>query len=114
HKPQLSDGWTVVRCLGGFETAAIMGAMAMTAELGGMFLVDGYTCSAALLALKTLYPSITDYAQFTNQSAYSAHHIIMNHLGQRPLLNLRLGLGEGTGSLLAWPLIVAAINWLRD
>jgi len=105
HSDQLTNGWEVIRHLGGFEIAAIMGAMAVTAELGGMFLVDGFACSAALLALHDMYPNITDYAQFSHQSSHTAQHAIMKHLGQRPLLNLRLGLGEGTGSVLAWPLI---------
>ncbi len=114
HQEELTDAWSVVRLVGGFEIAAIMGAMAITAELGGLFLVDGFACSAALLALSKIYPNITDYAQFTNQSSHAAQHAIMNYLGQRPLLNLNLGIGEGTGSVLAWPLIVAAVSWLRS
>ncbi|WP_320822379.1 nicotinate-nucleotide--dimethylbenzimidazole phosphoribosyltransferase [Reinekea sp.] len=113
HRHQLSDGWSVARHLGGFEIAAIMGAMAITAELGGMFLVDGFACSAALLALHRLYPNILDYAQFSHQSCHIAQHAIMKHLGQRALLNLNLGLGEGTGSVLAWPLVVSAVDCLN-
>jgi len=113
HQSQLSDGWSIVQHLGGFEIAAIMGAMSITAELGGLFLVDGFACSAAILALSTMYPDIVDYAQFTHQSSHSAQHLIMKHLQQRPLLNLNLALGEGTGSVLSWPLIVSAVNCLK-
>jgi len=112
HRHHLTDGWAAVRLLGGFEIAAIMGAMALTAELGGMFLVDGFACSAALLALHSLYPNIIDYAQFSHQSSHIAQHAIMKHLDQRPLLNLNLGLGEGTGSVLAWPLVISAVSCL--
>ena len=113
HRHQLTDGWATVRHLGGFEIAAIMGAMAITAELGGMFLVDGFACSAALLALHSLYPHVIEYAQFSHQSSHIAQHAIMKHLGQRPLLNLNMGLGEGTGSVLAWPLVISAVNCLN-
>ena len=114
HREHLSDGWQIVQHLGGFEIAAIMGAMAATAELGGMFLVDGYACSAAMLALHSIYPNVIDYAQFAHQSSHTAQHAIMKHLHERPLLNLHLALGEGTGSVLAWPLIVSAVNCLKQ
>lgn len=113
HRQQLTDSWKIVQHLGGYEIAAIMGAMAVTAELGGMFLVDGFACSAAMLALHAAYPNITDYAQFSHQSSHTAQHIIMKHLNQRPLLNLNLALGEGTGSVLAWPLIISAVDCLK-
>ncbi|MDX1341891.1 MAG: nicotinate-nucleotide--dimethylbenzimidazole phosphoribosyltransferase [Reinekea sp.] len=113
HREHLTDGWRIVQYLGGLEIAAIMGAMASTAELGGMFLVDGFACSAAMLALHSMYPNITDYAQFTHQSSHTAQHAIMKSLGERPLLNLHLALGEGTGSVLTWPLIVSAVDFLQ-
>ncbi|TCS35926.1 nicotinate-nucleotide--dimethylbenzimidazole phosphoribosyltransferase [Reinekea marinisedimentorum] len=114
HSDQLTDAWQIVRHLGGFETATIMGAMLVTAELGGTFLVDGFACSAALLALHSLYPNIVDYAIFTHQSAYGGQQIIMKHLNQRPLLNLSLSSGEGSGSVLAWPLITSVVTSLQD
>ena len=114
HRSDLSDGWSVARILGGFEIAAIMGAMAMTAELGGLFLVDGFACSAALLALSRVYPNVIDYALFTHQSSHLAQHSIMAHFEQRPLLSLDLALGEGTGSVLAWPLLASAVYLLRN
>lgn len=113
HKPAMTDGWQVVRAVGGFEIAAIMGAMAATAELKGMFLIDGFACSAAMLALHSEYPDILSYGQFTHQSSHTAQHAIMKHLGERPLLNLHLALGEGTGSVMAWPLIQSAVDYLR-
>ena len=114
HRAKLTDGWSVVQHVGGFEIAAIMGAMAATAELGGMFLVDGYACSAAMLALHSIYPNVSDYAQFAHQSSHTAQHAIMKHLHERPLLNLHLALGEGTGSVLAWPLVLSAVDCLKQ
>lgn len=113
HKPIMTDGWQVVRAVGGFEIAAIMGAMGATAELDGMFLIDGFACSAAFLALHSVYPEVLHYGQFAHQSSHVAQHAIMKHLGERPLLNLHLGLGEGTGSVMAWPLIQSAVDYLR-
>jgi nicotinate-nucleotide--dimethylbenzimidazole phosphoribosyltransferase len=114
HRDAIKDGYSAVQILGGFEIAAIMGAMAITAELGGLFLVDGYACSAALLALSQHYPAIIDYALFTHQSVHSGQAAICRHFKQTPLLNLGLALGEGTGSVLAWPLITAAIESLKN
>lgn len=113
HRRDMTDGWQVARCVGGLEIAAIMGAMATTAELKGMFLIDGFACSAAMLALHSVYPEIQHYGQFAHQSAHTAQNAIMKHLGERPLLNLHLGLGEGTGSVMSWPLIESAVQYLR-
>lgn len=112
HREHLDNPWSVLQHLGGIEMAAVVGAMLATAELGGLFLVDGFACSAALLVASQLYPAITDYAQFASQSAHAAQQAIMKQLGLRPLLSLNLGLGEGTGAVLAWPLIQSAVNCL--
>lgn len=112
HREQCTDGWQAVRCLGGYEIAAIMGAMCATAELGAVFLVDGFACAAALLALQSVYPDIVDYAQFSNQSCYTGQSLIMRSLNQEPLLNLQLSLGDGIGSILAWPLVCSAVEFL--
>ncbi|MFQ3231676.1 nicotinate-nucleotide--dimethylbenzimidazole phosphoribosyltransferase [Reinekea sp.] len=114
HRDSITDGYSTVEKLGGFEIAAIMGAMAITAELGGLFLVDGYACSAALLALSIHYPAIIDYALFTHQSVHAGQAAICQHFKQKPLLNLGLAIGEGTGSVLAWPLISATVICLKN
>lgn len=108
HKSELNDGWSTVKHLGGYEIAALMGAIATTAELGGLSLIDGYAGSAAVLALHNHYPQVLDYIQFTNQSAHIAQQRIMATLNQTALLNLNLGLGEGAASIMAWPLITTS------
>lgn len=113
HREQLTDGYRIARYLGGFDIVATMGAMAMTAELNGLFMVDGYGCSAALLAITKEYPDILDYAQFSHQSVHIGQIEIMKHCRMRPLLSLGLALGEGTGSVFSWPLIQTAIECLR-
>ena len=114
HRDSMIDGFSAVELVGGFEIAALMGAMAITAELGGLILVDGYACSAALLALSQQYPAVIDYALFTHQSVHAGQLAICQHFKQKPLLNLGLSVGEGTGSVLAWPLIKSAVNCLQD
>lgn len=101
--------WPVVQHLGGLEIAAIMGAMGSVAELGGCFLVDGFACTAALLALSEAYPRILDHCIFTHSSSHAAQNTVISHLGQRALLNLNLSIGEGTGSVIAWPIIQTAV-----
>lgn len=105
HRRNLTDTWEIIRILGGFEIAALMGAMLITAELGGVFLVDGYACSAALLAAHSLYPNVLEHAILSHRSAHVAQEAIVKKLGLKPLLDLNLTLGEGFGSLLAWPMI---------
>ena len=114
HRPLLSSGETIMQHLGGFELAMMAGAMAATAELGKPFIVDGFLATAALLTVWYDHPEILDYALFSHVSAEQGHQRMLTALQVRPLLHLDLCLGEGTGAVLAWPLVQAAVAMLDE
>ncbi|RYX92618.1 MAG: nicotinate-nucleotide--dimethylbenzimidazole phosphoribosyltransferase [Comamonadaceae bacterium] len=97
---------------GGLEIAMMAGAVLGAAAARRPVLVDGFICSAAALAAVRLVPAARDYCIFTHRSAEPGHAVILNALGAEPLLDLGLRLGEGTGALLAVPMVRAAANLL--
>ncbi len=100
------DGpWDVLRELGGFELAAIAGAYLRCAQRGLPYLVDGFIASAALLVLAQARPQVLDWALFGHASAEPAHRRVLSALQARPLLDLEMRLGEGSGALMAVPLL---------
>ncbi|MGY6412045.1 MAG: nicotinate-nucleotide--dimethylbenzimidazole phosphoribosyltransferase [Alkalilacustris sp.] len=99
---------------GGFEIAMMAGAMQAAAEEGRIVLVDGFIATAAATVALARAPSIRPALVFSHRSAEAGHTALLAALGARPLLELGMRLGEGTGALLAWPLVRAAAAMLRD
>lgn len=114
HRAELNDGRSIMQHLGGLELAMMVGAMAATAELEKPFIVDGFIASAALLTLWKDQPDILDYALFSHESNEQGHRNMLRQLGVQPLLHLDLRLGEGTGAVLAWPLIQSALAFFNE
>lgn len=99
---------------GGLEIAMMTGAVLGAAAARRVVLVDGFISTAAALAAIRLVPAALDYCVFSHGSAERGHPIMLQALGVRPLLDLDLRLGEGTGAALAAPLLVAAANLLTE
>lgn len=99
---------------GGCEIAMMTGAMLAAAERRMVIVNDGFIVSAALLCAARIEPRVLDYAVCAHGSAEQAHARLLAALGMRPLLDLGLRLGEGTGAALAWPLLVAACGFLSE
>jgi nicotinate-nucleotide--dimethylbenzimidazole phosphoribosyltransferase len=104
----------VLATFGGFEIAMMTGAMLKAAELRKVLLIDGFIVTSALLVAARLQPAILDYCVFAHCSSENGHRLMLEKLGARPLLNLGLRLGEGTGSALVLPLLRAAANFLNE
>jgi nicotinate-nucleotide--dimethylbenzimidazole phosphoribosyltransferase len=100
--------------LGGFEIAMMAGAMLQAASERRVVLVDGFIAGAAALLARTLSPAVQDYMVFCHQGDEHGHRLLLAHLKAQPLLALDLRLGEGTGALLAWPLVQSAANFLNE
>jgi nicotinate-nucleotide--dimethylbenzimidazole phosphoribosyltransferase len=100
--------------LGGFEIAMMAGAMLQAASQRRVILVDGFIAGAAALVAKSLAPAAQDYMVFCHRSDEQGHRLLLAHLEAQPLLDLGLRLGEGTGALLAWPLLQSAANFLGE
>lgn len=99
---------------GGFEIAMIAGAMLGAAEARRVVLVDGFIATAAAAAALDIAPGIRDALVFCHLSDEAGHAVLLDGLGATPLLSLGLRLGEGTGALLALPLVRAAAAMLRE
>ena len=99
---------------GGFEIVMMAGAMIGAARTGAVVLVDGFIASVAALAAARLAPGLHDYLVFAHRSAEPGHRVVLEALDARPLLDLDMRLGEGTGALLAWPLLQCAAAMLSD
>lgn len=98
----------LLQTVGGLEIAAITAALLRCGQKGLPALVDGYICSVAALLACTLQPELRPWLIFSHQSAEPGHRHILHALDTKPLLDLGLRLGEGSGAALALPLLQAA------
>ncbi len=99
---------------GGFEIAMMAGAMLGAAAAGRVVIVDGFIAGAAALVALDAAPEARRALVFAHRSAEHGHSALLGHFGVVPLLDLDMRLGEGTGALLAWPLVRAAAAMLRE
>ena len=108
HGDHLQSPLDVLRYLGGFEIAALVGAYIRSAQLGVPVLLDGFiSTSAALLAVR-INPAVADWLLLSHQSAEPAHQLMIAALKGRPLLQLDMRLGEASGAAVAVPLLRSA------
>lgn len=114
HQQRLSDPYSLLACLGGFEIVQICGAMLAAAEQKMAIVVDGFICTAAALVAFKINPAVKDYMVFAHCSGEQGHKKMLNWLDVEPLLHLGLRLGEGTGAALSLPLIQAAVAFYND
>jgi nicotinate-nucleotide--dimethylbenzimidazole phosphoribosyltransferase len=103
----------ILAALGGFEMAMMVGAMLQAASERRVILVDGFVAGAAALVARELRPAVTDYMVFSHRSTEPGHRLMLIHLQALPLLDLEIALGEGTGALLAWPLLQSAVSLMN-
>ncbi len=99
---------------GGFEIAMMAGAMLGGARSNRPILVDGFISTAAALAALRMEPAVERTLIYAHRSAEPGHAKLLAALGARPILDLEMRLGEGTGALLAWPVLRAASAMLTD
>lgn len=109
-----TDPLDVLATFGGFEIAMMVGAYLKAAELGMVILVDGFIAGTALLVAYKLYPHVLDYCVFSHVSSEQGHQALLHQFNARPLLNLELRLGEGSGIALAYPLLQSAVAFLNE
>ncbi len=112
--PFLTNPLDILADVGGLEIAAITGGMLQARENNMIILVDGFIATAALLAAQAMNPAVLDNCIFCHQSDEAGHRLMLEFLNAKPLLDLGLRLGEGTGCALAYPLVQAAVNMLNE
>jgi len=114
RKPGPLDPVSALAAFGGYEIACIAGALIGAASAGAVVLVDGFIASAgAMCALKTR-PDAAGYTVFSHRSVEPGHRAMMQAIGANPLIDLELRLGEGTGALLAFPMLRNACAMLNE
>lgn len=99
---------------GGFEIIQMAGGMLTAFENKMLILVDGFICTVAYLIAFKINPNIKQNAVFCHCSAEKAHSELLNYLGAKPILNLDLRLGEGTGCAVAFPILKSAEAFLNE
>jgi nicotinate-nucleotide--dimethylbenzimidazole phosphoribosyltransferase len=114
HGPNPGDPMGTLAALGGLEHAALVGLILMGAVYRIPVLLDGVVSNSAALVARTLAPDSIDYAVAGHLSAEPGARIALEKLGLEPLLDLNMRLGEGTGGLLAVPLVQAAARALNE
>ncbi len=100
--------------VGGLEIAALAGATLAAAARKRVVVTDGFIATAAALAAVRMQPAAREWLFAAHRSVEPGHTVQLHALGLEPLLDLRLRLGEGTGALLALPLLEAAAAILRE
>jgi nicotinate-nucleotide--dimethylbenzimidazole phosphoribosyltransferase len=114
HQPAIRDLWDAMACFGGLEIAALAGAMMEAHEAGMMVLLDGFVTAVAALWAVRVSPSLKPYLLASHQSAEPGHAVVLEALGLTPLLHWQMRLGEGSGALMAYPLIHLATHVMAE
>ena len=112
NQPDPGDALDVLAKLGGFEIAGIAGVILGAASMRKPVLIDGFISTAGALVAHRLSPHAADYMISAHQSMEQGHKKALETLGKKPLLDLDLRLGEGTGAALAMNLVEAAASIL--
>lgn len=110
----IKDPFDILCTLGGLEIAMIAGGMLQAAANKMVILVDGFIVTSALMAAHAINPNTLEYCIFSHQSDEQGHKLMLDYLGAKPLLNLSMRLGEGTGAAVAYPLIISAVNFFNE
>ncbi len=114
NQTSLADPLTTLAALGGFEIAGIAGLILGGAAQRVPVVVDGFISTAGALAALKLHPAVADYIFFSHQSEEAGHRVIMNAIGSKPILDLHMRLGEGTGGALAMTIISASLKMMAE
>lgn len=109
HRGRLNDGLSILSAVGGFEIAAMAGVCLAGAARRIPIMVDGYIATAAVAIAERLYPGIREHLFFGHRGAEGGHARVLELWGVRPLLDLGMRLGEGTGAALAMNLVQSAL-----
>jgi len=109
HRDSLGDGLSILGAVGGFEIAAMAGVCLAGAACRIPVMVDGYIAAAAAAVADRLSPGIRDHLFFGHRGAEGGHTRVLDLWGVRPLLDLEMRLGEGSGAALAMNLIQSAL-----
>ena len=109
HQEHLTDAAEALRRLGGLELAAMAAFMLAAAASGAAIVLDGFISTAAAACALAFAPQLRPYLFAGHLSQEPGHRILLEHLGLTPILTLSMRLGEGTGAVLAMPVLESAL-----
>jgi nicotinate-nucleotide--dimethylbenzimidazole phosphoribosyltransferase len=112
--PADSDVMTILTEFGGFEIVMMTGAYLAAAEAGITIMADGVIATSALLAAVRIEPNVLDYVIFCHKSAEAGHIVQLRALNADPILDIGMRLGEGTGAMVAFPLLCSAVAFMNE
>ncbi|MEO5377163.1 MAG: nicotinate-nucleotide--dimethylbenzimidazole phosphoribosyltransferase [Magnetococcus sp. DMHC-6] len=105
HRGSLGDPLAVLSAMGGFEIAALVGAYIAAGQVGIPVVVDGFIAGSAALVAIGLQPELKNWFFYAHQSVEPGHRIVFAKLDERPLLDLNMRLGEGSGAAVVLPIL---------
>jgi nicotinate-nucleotide--dimethylbenzimidazole phosphoribosyltransferase len=108
------DPLEVLRCVGGLEIAAMTGLMLGAAQSGIAVVADGFISTAAAAIAFAIEPRVRGYLFAGHQSEEPGHRVLLEYIGLKPILSLNMRLGEGTGAVLAMPIIESAMRLYNE
>lgn len=114
HQPSREDAIDVLSKVGGLEIAGLTGLILGAAASRVPVVLDGFIAGAAALIAAGLQPRCRDYMIASHRSVERGHQVMLDYLGLKPLLDLDLRLGEGTGACLGMSLVYAAIKIMTE
>ena len=114
HRPSPEQPWALLAAVGGLEIAALAGVILEGAAQRLPVVLDGFIAGAAACAAAAIDPAVRPYLIAGHVSREPGHRLALDWLELQPLLDLDLALGEGTGAVLAVPLLRAAVRVLND
>jgi nicotinate-nucleotide--dimethylbenzimidazole phosphoribosyltransferase len=114
HDVPATDPLGALQAYGGLEHAALAGYILGGAANKVPVILDGVIAGAAALVAQAFHPSVMDYCVAGHRSAEPGHAVALKTLGLQPLVDLDLRLGEGTGAVLAYPILTCAVRALAE
>jgi nicotinate-nucleotide--dimethylbenzimidazole phosphoribosyltransferase len=114
NKPDPDDPVDVLAKVGGAEIGGIAGLCLGAASLGLPVVVDGFISTAGALIASRMSPAVSEYLFAAHNSQETGHRVMLEYMGLRPILDLDLRLGEGTGAALAMTLLDAGLKIYRE
>ncbi len=114
HQPDSGDPMAILCAVGGFEIAGIAGEILGAALHQCPVVVDGFISTAGAMIALLLEPKVRDYLILAHRSQEAGHGAMIRWIGQDPLLNLAMRLGEGTGAAIAMNLVELSTHVLND
>jgi nicotinate-nucleotide--dimethylbenzimidazole phosphoribosyltransferase len=108
------DPLAVLRSIGGLEIAAMTGLILGAARSGVAVIADGFISTAAAAIAFAIEPRVQCYLFAGHQSEEPGHRVLLEYLGLKPILSLNMRLGEGTGAVLAMPIIESAMSLYNE